>query len=118
MPNCSALKSETAVYISEASCFKDCVLADWSTWQPCPASQLVAWWDRQMDQSDCEGSVTCGNGTTLRERKVLVKEAERKRSAGSQRSHRVFKDGGGRPCNDPLEEEICAKIPTDDATLY
>ncbi|CAE7238969.1 HMCN1, partial [Symbiodinium pilosum] len=55
------------------ACPTDCVLADWSTWQPC--------------------SVTCGNGTTLRERKVLVKE-----------------DGGGRPCNDPLEEEkLCAQ---------
>ncbi|CAE7722063.1 HMCN1 [Symbiodinium sp. CCMP2456] len=47
----------------------DCVLADWSNWKAC--------------------SVTCGNGTSLRERKVLVKE-----------------EGGGRPCSEPLEEEV------------
>jgi len=51
------------------ACPTDCVLADWSNWKAC--------------------SVTCGNGTSLRERKVLVKE-----------------EGGGRPCSEPLEEEV------------
>lgn len=51
------------------ACPTDCVLADWSNWKAC--------------------SVTCGNGTSLRERKVLVKE-----------------ESGGRPCSEPLEEEV------------
>ncbi|CAE7323413.1 Hmcn1 [Symbiodinium natans] len=50
------------------ACPTDCVLADWSNWKAC--------------------SVTCGNGTSTRMRKVLVKE-----------------DGGGRPCSEPLEQE-------------
>lgn len=49
------------------ACPQDCEFADWSPWT-------------------C--SVSCGNGTKLRERKVALKEAS-----------------GGQPCSGPLEEE-------------
>mmetsp|Transcript_30475 Transcript_30475/g.70268 ORF Transcript_30475/g.70268 Transcript_30475/m.70268 type:complete len:1086 (-) Transcript_30475:66-3323(-) len=51
------------------ACPVDCVVGDWSVWQEC--------------------SSTCGNGTSVRERKVLVKQEE-----------------GGRGCAEPLKEEM------------
>lgn len=47
---------------------KDCELGDWSAWTTC--------------------SVSCGNGTSLRERKIVSREAE-----------------GGKPCSGALEQE-------------
>ena len=61
--------------------------------------------------------MTCGNGTSLRERKVLVKEAVsvstrelvKSRDAACYHSQ----ESGGRPCSEPLEEElvtICSRV--------
>lgn len=50
------------------ACPQDCELGDWSAWTTC--------------------SVSCGNGTSLRERKIVSREAE-----------------GGKPCSGALEQE-------------